>query len=103
MIYSGSIITITENTIGKVKKILKNNFKQIEIHTISDDERTIVISIEANTSREIESLTANLMSFEEIVDVGHSNFFFEEEVEKMTSGEANSFAESFKSLIKSER
>lgn len=103
MIYSGSIVTVQPQNLEKAKEVI-SKFEQFEIHAVSDDKTQIVVSIEALSDKHIEQLCAELKAFEEITEVGHHIFHFEEEVERiLENGEKPDLNGFFKSKKREER
>ncbi len=82
MIFSGSILTIDAGARESVKAYLAD-YPQIEIHQETEDGRQIVIVIEADDDKALESLCQLLKENPQILDVAHHYFHFEEEVEEI--------------------
>ena len=85
MIYSGSVIFIDPSALDEVEEILAE-FDEIDIHTTSEDNKQIVISIEVEGDETLDELTKKLKSYEPILDVGHHIMHFEEEVQDIIDG-----------------
>ncbi len=85
MIFSGSLITVKENKLSDVTEFLKN-YPQVEIYTSSEDKQNIVVAIEAESDEKLEELCNTLSSNENIINIAHHYFHFEEEVEQIEKG-----------------
>ncbi|MEC9491624.1 chaperone NapD [Flexistipes sp.] len=85
MIFSGSLITVKENKLSDVTEFLKN-YPQVEIYTSAEDKQNIVVAIEAESDEELEELSKTLNSNENIINIAHHYFHFEEEVEEIEKG-----------------
>lgn len=85
MIFSGSLITVKENKLEDVKEFLKS-YPQVEIYTSSEDKQNIVVAIEAESDEKLEELCNTLSSNENIINIAHHYFHFEEEVEQIEKG-----------------
>ncbi len=84
MIYSGSIIHIKKENFQTVLELIKA-YPQIQFFTQSEDFTQLVVSIEEESSNSLEALCEKLKEHEEIIEIAHSNFFFGDEVDKMTA------------------
>jgi nitrate reductase NapD len=86
MIFSGSLITIKDNTIKEVKEFLKK-YSQIDIYTTSEDETQLVVAIEEESDSSLEELCFKISKHPDIINIAHHYFHFEEEVDKALKGE----------------
>jgi nitrate reductase NapAB chaperone NapD len=82
MIYSGSIIQVKEDGLEAVKELL-DYYPQVDLYSVSEDKQQLVVAIEEESSNSLEDLCAKLKECDDILDIGHVNFFFEDEVERM--------------------
>lgn len=100
MIFTGSLVTYAEGKSKDVVDFLKN-YSQIDVHVVSEDKRSIVITIESENEESLEELIKELMMHDDIIHIGHHYFNFEEEVEKINNGEVTNI--SLKGFSKSEQ
>ncbi|MCA1933419.1 MAG: chaperone NapD [Calditerrivibrio sp.] len=100
MIFTGSLVTFAE---GKSKDVVEflSNYPQIDVYTVSEEKRSIVITIESDSEESLEELCKELMNHDDIINIGHHYFNFEEEVEKINKGEVTNI--SLKGFSKSEQ
>ncbi len=85
MIYSGSVVYVEPENCGTAKETLKK-YEQIEVFAVSDDRKQIVIAIETEGDRELEDLCRELKEYDEILEIAHHIFHFEDEVEEILQG-----------------
>jgi len=85
MIFSGSLITVKENKLEDVTEFLKG-YPQVEIYTSSEDKQNIVVAIEVESDEKLEELCNTLCTNENIINIAHHYFHFEEEVEEIVKG-----------------
>lgn len=81
MIYSGSLISITEGTLEIVKTFLID-FPQLDVYSVSDDKQNIVVAIEEENDETLEDLCKKITSHPDIINIAHHYFHFEDEVDK---------------------
>lgn len=84
MIFTGSLITIKENKLESVKEYL-NNYPQVDVYSVSDDEKNIVVAIEEENDKSLEELCSKLNSHDDIINIAHHYFNFEEETEALNN------------------
>ncbi|KAA0257814.1 hypothetical protein FHQ18_08710 [Deferribacter autotrophicus] len=82
MLYCGCIIFVKDKQIKEVEKFILQ-YKEITVFTKSDDDQLIVVTIEAETDKQIEKLINELKQHEYIIDVSPHYLHFEEEVERI--------------------
>jgi len=80
MIFSGSLIKIRENGLEDVKEFL-NSYPQIEIYSFSGDKQSIIVAIEEESEAKLEELCKKLSFHEDIRNITHHYFRFEEETD----------------------
>ncbi|MGE4317411.1 MAG: chaperone NapD [Deferribacterales bacterium] len=85
MIYSGSVVYVNPENCDAVKETLKR-YDEIEVFAVSDDRKQIVVAIETEGDRELEDLCRELKGYDEILEIAHHIFHFEEEVEEILQG-----------------
>lgn len=85
MIFSGSLITVKKNRLESVEEFLKK-YPQVEIYSSSDDRQNIVVAMEAESDEKLEELCQTLSCHDDIINIAHHYFHFEEEVNEIEKG-----------------
>ncbi|UOD35721.1 chaperone NapD [Deferribacteraceae bacterium V6Fe1] len=86
MLIVGSVVNIIDDAEEKVVSILKK-YKEIEVYSITDDRKRIIIVFEVKGEKELEKICEELKSYDEIIDIGHHYCNFEEAIEGIEKGE----------------
>lgn len=86
MLIVGSVVNIIDDMAEKALSILKG-YKEIEVYSITEDRRRIIVVFEVEGEKELEKICEELKSHDEIIDIGHHYCNFEEAVEKIEKGE----------------
>ncbi|MGA1846271.1 chaperone NapD [Deferribacter abyssi] len=82
MLYCGCIIFVKDKQFKKVEEVVLK-YKEITVYTKSEDNQLLVVTIEAETDKQIEKLINELKQYEYIIDISPHYLHFEEEVERI--------------------
>lgn len=99
MLIVGSVVNIIDDMAEKALSILKG-YKEIEVYSITEDRRRIIVVFEVEGEKELEKICEELKSYDEIIDIGHHYCNFEDAIEKIEKGEITPEMLSFKKKIK---
>jgi len=86
MLIVGSVVNIIDDAEDKVISIL-NGYREIEVYSITDDRKRIIVIFEVEEEKELERICEELKSHDEIIDIGHHYCNFEEAIDEIEKGE----------------